>query len=168
MKRKLLSVFSVFAIIFICIASISCQSGTAAGKSKAPDFTLKDLDGNSFSLSSNARGKVVILDFWATWCPPCRAEIPHFVSLQDKYRNKGLMVIGISLDQGGVKTVKPFAKSYNINYPILMGNREVVASYGGVRSIPTTFVIDKKGRIVEKFVGYRSEEVFEGVIKKLL
>ena len=94
----------------------------------APDFALKDLSGNTFSLSST-RGKVVILDFWATWCPPCRKEIPHFVDLYKDYRAKGLEVIGVSLDRGATEAVKRLAEKYGINFPILMGNQQVVPDY---------------------------------------
>ena len=134
---------------------------------EAPNFTLPDLNGKPFTFS-NLKGKVVILDFWATWCPPCRAEIPHFKSLYSQYKGDGLEVIGIALDQGGANVVRPFAEDFQINYPILIGNQRVTEDYGGIRGIPTTFIIDRQGRIVEKFVGYRDKEVFESVIQDLL
>jgi peroxiredoxin len=169
--KKRFWIISLVLILFVAIGLLSCRHETTAAGVKtlavAPDFTLKDVDGKTFSLSST-KGKVVILDFWATWCPPCRMEIPHFVSLYRDYRNKGLEIIGISLDRGGVSAVKSFVKSNGINYPTLMGDNKVTADYGGIRGIPTTFIIDRKGRIVEKYVGYRDKKIFEDAIKKLL
>jgi len=133
----------------------------------APDFDLPDVNGKRVKLS-NFKGKVIILDFWATWCPPCRAEIPGFIELYKKYKDKGVEIIGISLDEGGVKDVLPFMKEFGINYTILIGNYKVTQDYGGIRGIPTTFVIDKKGNIRAKYVGYRPKEVFERDIIMLL
>ena len=133
----------------------------------APDFSLINLKGETVSLS-DFRGKVVILDFWATWCPPCKAEIPGFVELHSKYADQGLEIIGISLDQGDLSVVPTFTESYNVQYPILYYKDEVIMNYGGIRSIPTTFIIDKDGKIVERLVGYKPKEFFEEAIKPLL
>lgn len=172
MKRKKWSliVFTFFILLVISALSVNqpgILTANAQALKKAPNFTLLDLEGKPFSFS-DLKGKVVILDFWATWCPPCREEIPHFKALYSQYKSEGLEVVGISVDKGGVNVVKSFARDYEINYPILMGNQEVAADYGGIRGIPTTFVVDRQGRIVEKFVGYRDKEVFESVIQKLL
>lgn len=133
----------------------------------APDFQLKDLNGQPLSLS-DSKGKVVLLDFWATWCPPCVAEIPHFKELYAQYKDKGFEIIGVSLDQEGVKVVGPFAKKNAIQYPIVIGNDQVTRSYGGIRGIPTTFLIDRKGKIAQKYVGYHDKKVFEESIVLLL
>jgi thiol-disulfide isomerase/thioredoxin len=133
----------------------------------APNFELPDVNGRKVRLS-DFKGKVIILDFWATWCPPCRAEIPGFIELYKKYKDKGVEIIGISLDEGGVRDVLPFMKEFGINYTILIGNYKVTQDYGGIRGIPTTFVIDKKGNIRAKYVGYRPKEVFERDIIMLL
>lgn len=133
----------------------------------APNFELPDVNGKKVRLS-DFKGKIIILDFWATWCPPCRAEIPGFIELYNKYKDKGVVVIGISLDEGGVRDVVPFMKEFGINYPILIGNFKVTQDYGGIRGIPTTFVIDRKGNIRAKYVGYRPKEVFERDIIMLL
>jgi len=133
----------------------------------APSFTLQDLSGNKVSLS-DFKGKVVILDFWATWCPPCVKEIPHFIELQEQYTDKGFAMVGISLDREGVSVVEAFARKYKINYPILMNDGRADRDYGGIRSIPTTFVIDGAGNIRQKYVGYREKAVFEADIKTLL
>lgn len=138
------------------------QIGTAA-----PAYELPDLDGKTVK-NTDFLGKVVILDFWATWCPPCRMEIPHFVRLQSEYGDQGLQIVGLSLDAGGARDVRPFAEEYKINYTMLIAKDETAESYGGVVGIPTTFVIDRKGTIVKKFVGYTPPETFEEAIKPLL
>lgn len=159
MQAKLL--FSVL-LTFVLATSLASAADT-----KAADWTLKDLEGKEVKLS-DFKGKVVILDFWATWCPPCRKEIPHFVELQKEYGDQGLAIVGISLDEGGAEAVKPFAEKYEINYAVVMGDQEVAMSYGGIEAIPTTFVIDKEGKIVSKHVGYADKETFEKEIKPLL
>lgn len=142
-----------------------------AGEQKsaqAPDFELPTTDGKKLKLS-DLKGKVVIVDFWATWCPPCRKGVPDLVELKKKYGKKGFEVVGISLDAPQTKgDVVPFIKDYGINYPVVYGNEAVTISYGGVQSIPTAFVIDKQGKIVASYVGLRPKEVYEDHIKKLL
>ena len=140
---------------------------TGAVGTEAPEFALPDLEGKVVK-TSDLRGKVVILDFWATWCPPCRQEVPHFVALHSKYRDQGLAIVGLSLDKGGVQDVKPFAEEYNVNYMMLIANDETARDYGGITGIPTTFVIDKDGKIVKRFMGYTDPEVFEETIRPLL
>jgi peroxiredoxin len=126
-------------------------------KPMAPDFALKGLDGKTVKLS-DFKGKVVILDFWATWCPPCKAEIPGFIDLYKTYKDKGLVVIGAALDEE--KKVRDFVKKYGVNYPVVLGDQETAQAYGGIRGIPTTFIIDRTGHIAGQHVGYREMEVF--------
>jgi len=166
MKIARLSVIIVTATLLLFFAGCSGKKESNVNQN-APDFSLKDLDGNTVKLS-DYKDKVIIIDFWATWCPPCREEIPNFVDLQKKYGMQGLIVIGIALDESGARDVKPFSKKNQINYPVLIGDNVVTDSYGGIRGIPTTFIINKKGLIVEKFVGFREKEVFEKKIKELL
>lgn len=155
-----------FAVIFVAVAlgmiwETSANNHTTQASQtemKAPNFTLNDIDGNRVQLS-DFDGQIRIVDFWATWCPPCKAEIPHFIALAKKYPK--VAILGISLDQGGPKIVKEFAEEYGVNYPMLMANRETVQAFGDIRSIPTTFVIDQQGQIIKKYVGYRSQDVFE-------
>jgi thiol-disulfide isomerase/thioredoxin len=116
-----------------------------------PAFTLKDLDGKTLS-SADWQGKVVLVNFWATWCGPCRAEIPDLVALQNKYRDQ-LVIVGISEDEGPVEEVRKFAEQYKVNYPIAMTTPEVSERFPGISALPTTFFLDKEGQIVQKHVG---------------
>jgi cytochrome c biogenesis protein CcmG/thiol:disulfide interchange protein DsbE len=134
-------------------------------KGTAPLFTLTALDGNSISLAE-FKGKVVIINFWASWCGPCKREVPDFVLLQSQYGASGLQIVGIALDEE--KPVRAYASSVGINYPILFGNDDVSRAYGGVEALPTTFIIDRDGTIIHRFVGYQEKSVFENVIRKLL
>ena len=146
---------------------VAQASAVAVEGELAPDFTLSRVDGGEVTLSE-LRGEVVILDFWATWCPPCRMEIPDFVELYEKYKDEGLLIIGVNLDGGDSRSVKQFSEEYKINYPIVLGNVKVTEDYGGIRAIPTTFVIDRNGNVREKYVGYRPRAIFEDQAKKLL
>jgi len=143
------------------------MGGTTKVGKAAPDFQLPSLDGRQVSLSQ-FRGKVVILDFWATWCKPCRLELPHFAALQQEFGTEALQIIGVSLDQAGSDEVASFVREWKIPYIVVMGNGKVVRDYGGIRGIPTTFVIDKQGNVYRKYVGYRDKEVFEKDIRALL
>lgn len=133
----------------------------------APDFTLKDIQDKDVKLS-DFKGKVIILNFWATWCPPCRMEIPDLKKLYNFYKDKGLVIIGIAIDEDGKDSVVPFVKENKINYPILIGNMGVYRLYGGIRGVPTTFIINRQRKIVNTLVGYRDLRTFEYEIKKLL
>lgn len=138
-----------------------------AKSNTAPDFTLNDLEGNSHTLSEY-RGKVVLVDFWATWCPPCVVEIPHFVKLYNKYNEKGFVILGASLDNN-MKKLKDFVSAQGITYPILVNAGNVGTTYA-VQAIPTAYLIDKQGKIEKKFVGYRPgyEKEIEKILLKLL
>lgn len=146
-------------------------SGRAVGTVEGmfpPPFTLPDLDGNDVSLS-DFEGKVVVLDLWATWCPPCRQEVPLLVSLYEELGDRGLVVVGVGLDEGGVRVLRPFAEENGVTYPILIGNRTVQAAYG-VTGIPTTFMIGRDGRVAAKHVGFHPSmaEAMRADIERLL
>jgi peroxiredoxin len=162
-KGTFLKILATVVIVFL-LGACAKSSAIEIGE-KAPDFTLQNIDGTSASLSQ-FKGKVIILDFFASWCPPCRHEIPDFIALQNTYGNKGFAMIGISLVSP--QESKDFAAKEGINYPILVDDGKVSSVYGPVRSIPTTFVLDKDMKIVKMYIGGQPKEVFENDIKELL
>jgi cytochrome c biogenesis protein CcmG/thiol:disulfide interchange protein DsbE len=121
------------------------QSKATGERKPAPDFTLQDADGNSLKLS-DLRGKVVVLNFWATWCGPCALEIPWFIEFEKQFKSRGLEIVGVSMDEDGWKAIKPYVASHRMNYRVVLGNDSVGQLYGGVDSLPTTFIIDRQGR----------------------
>lgn len=138
----------------------------ASNPESAPPFLLSDLDGNPVS-TATWKGKVVLLTFWATWCPPCREEIPMLISLQNRYKDR-LQIIGASIDDSPPGEVKEFARQAGINYPIVMAGQGLVKEYGGVPALPTMFVVDREGRVVQKHEGLFPEYVYEEEVRSLL
>jgi peroxiredoxin len=133
----------------------------------APAFQLEAIAGGTVDLKS-LKGKVVMLDFWATWCGPCRASIPHLNELYAEHREAGLEILGISVDQAGPDAVRAFTKRQKMDYPLVMANSDIVRAYGGITSIPTAFLIDREGRVRQKYVGLRPKSAYEQDILKLL
>ena len=147
------------------------STGMAAGNSQmngiAPDFTLQSLDGKTVRLS-DFRGKPVVLNFWATWCGPCKIEMPWFVDLQKQYGPAGLQFLGVAMDDASTKDIAEFAESMKVNYPILVGKESVGDAYGGVQFLPETFYIDRNGKVVDKAFGLKGRGEIEDAIKKIL
>jgi thiol-disulfide isomerase/thioredoxin len=132
----------------------------------APDFTLPQLEGKDLRLSSS-RGKVVLLDFWASWCDPCREETPHLIELQNKYAGRGLQIIGVSMDDSP-DPARAFYQQFHMNYPVVMGTAKTGELYGGVLGLPIAFVINRDGRIYAKHIGATDPAIFDKEIANLL
>jgi peroxiredoxin len=146
----------------------STPTGSASTNQMAPDFALQSIDGKTIHLS-DYHGKAVLLNFWATWCEPCKVEMPWFADLQKQYAAEGLQIVGVSVDEdSSVDEVTKFAKDLGVNYPILMGKESVVDSYGGMQFLPATLYINRDGKIVEKVFGLKGRGEIEDNIKKAL
>ncbi|GAB4247598.1 MAG: TlpA disulfide reductase family protein [Deferrisoma sp.] len=161
----------VWGMVFAFVLAVAACSGgnkEAEEPKPAPDFDLVSVDGNHVRLS-DLRGKVVLLDFWATWCPPCRVAIPHLVELQQKYRAEGLVVVGMNMDQNP-DDLTEFMTRTSFNYPVVKVDEATRMAYGGVASIPQAFLIDRQGRIRYTFMGYSQDIArdMEEKIRKLL
>jgi thiol-disulfide isomerase/thioredoxin len=133
----------------------------------APDFALESLDGKTMHLS-DLRGKAVLLNFWATWCGPCKIEMPWFVEFQNQYGPQGLQIVGVALDDASKEDIGKFAKDMGVNYPILIGKESVGDQYGGVPALPESFLIGRDGRLVDKIIGLRGKAEIEDAVKKAL
>lgn len=133
----------------------------------APDFARPTLEGDTLRLSEQ-RGKVVVLNFWATWCGPCRIEIPDFVELQNELGEESVRFVGISLDEEGFEAVRPFAKEMEINYPLVIATDRIAQAYGGVPAIPTTFILDQEGRVRYHVMGLATRDNLLPVLQDLL
>ncbi len=156
-------------LLLFCFFSFGCQEEVGAGP-KAPDFSLPDLSGKTVTLKQY-RGSVVVLDFWATWCPPCRASIPELVELQKKYKDNGLVILGISTDDTRKVDnayLRAFCEKFKINYAILRFDLDVIDAYFGreAPAIPTLYVIDRVGQVRDKFQGF-SPDALEKSLKRL-
>ena len=163
LKCLLLSFFSILMLF-------GCGSKKESNQ-KAPDFSLQDLEGNTFTLSQH-RGKIILLDFWATWCQPCRMAIPGLVDLQRKYKGQGLMIVGVSVDdpqQANNRYLAAFKEKFKMNYTILRADTQVTSQYfgSGQMSIPTMYIINRDGDIVDKHVGFAPGAVAKSVKEML-
>jgi thiol-disulfide isomerase/thioredoxin len=177
-RRALRFVFAyLIASLLLCFSAASAHPQEAAQPQRpvihlighpeaAPDFLLSGIDGKPVSLVG-AKGKVILLNFWATWCGPCRAEIPDLVELQKRYKDS-LQIIGLAVDVDDSTEVQSFAESFNVNYPVAVASDEVRMKYGGISALPTSFLIDAEGRIVQKHTGYSNPLLFELEIRALL
>jgi thiol-disulfide isomerase/thioredoxin len=186
------SVFFICAVVAgLAAAFVGCKSGSGASTSKSsvaggtvaakdlanePNVTFKDLQGKDVSLAS-FKGKVVVVNFWATWCEPCQEEIPWMIGLQQKYADKGFTLLGVAMDDEGKSVVEPFVektqfdvdgKKMTMNYPIVLGNDDLSGKFGGLLGLPTTFVISRDGKIAKRYIGLASRDDLENEIKSLL
>lgn len=154
----------LFLALLVSIVAAGITRADSVPATPAPAWTLKDLEGKPVSFAQ-FKGKVVVIDFWATWCGPCRVEIPGYVELQKKYAKDGLVIIGISLDEKGPAVVKQFAAKMGVNYQMVMADDKIVEAFGGIEAIPTTFIIDRAGKIRDRKVGAEPTAEYE---KRLL
>jgi cytochrome c biogenesis protein CcmG/thiol:disulfide interchange protein DsbE len=169
MRTRVLVAVGLAALVLATFIVLQRLPHTQVDPSKhgiAPDFSLTDLDGRKITLDAY-RGKVVLLNFWATWCEPCRAEIPRFIQFQNTYGTQGLQVLGISMDDDS-KPVHKFRDEFRLNYPVAMGDAKLGESYGGVLGLPITFLIDPQGRIFAKHIGAVDPAIIENELRKLL
>jgi peroxiredoxin len=148
--------------------SVSAQSTQAktGDRKSAPDFALKDADGRTVHLS-DYHGKVVVLDFWATTCEPCKVEIPWLMEFEGAKKDRGFAVLGVSMDDGW-DVIKPFLRELGVNYRVVLGDDKTADQYGGIDAIPTTFLIDREGRVYKVHVGLTSKKEFDDEIETLL
>ena len=163
---------ATLALLLGGCSKLSRSSSDAAVKSDkdrkpAPAFSLTDARGTPVSLAEY-RGKVVLLNFWATWCGPCEVEIPWFIEFEQKYKDRDFAVLGVSFDDDGWKSVRPYIAAHKINYRIMIGTEKMSQLYGGVDSLPTTFIVDRQGRIAAQHVGLVDKSDYQNEILKLL
>src|SRR6266481_1352867 len=165
------------AVIAICVFCSGLPGQDAPGAAEtstivghpAPDFELKVLGSRGKTMKlSDLKGKAVLIDFWATYCGPCKVEMPWIAGLQKKYGPEGFQAIGISMDDAGEKTVSEFAKKLGVNYPILIGTEKVADLYGGLEGLPVSFFVDRTGKVVDQELGLIGQDVFEENVKKAL
>lgn len=154
-------------VLLAGVLSSGAFAAEAAALTAAPAWKLNDLSGHEVS-SDQFKGKVVVLDFWATWCVPCIGEIPGYIELQKKYGAQGLVIVGVSVDQKGPEVVAKFAKTKGMNYTIVMADDAVADAFGGLQAIPTTFLINREGRIVHRKVGAMPHAEYEKLVQQAL
>ncbi|MDT8334144.1 MAG: TlpA disulfide reductase family protein [Desulfurivibrionaceae bacterium] len=143
-------------------------AGSVGAAEKMPEFSEKNITGDGLVNRADFAGKVLLVNFWATWCPPCRKEIPALIKIHDKYKDQGFSVIGISMDEGGRRVVGKFVEKLGVNYPVFIGNAKLGRGFGGVMGIPVTFLVDREGNLVQRLDGYISEKVLDKQLYLLL
>ncbi|MFT3783178.1 MAG: TlpA disulfide reductase family protein [Nibricoccus sp.] len=162
------------AVVFVALllTQVSCRRSEPQVENHfaarpAPSWKLQTIDGKELA-STELAGKVQVINFWATWCPPCKAEIPGFITVQEKLGREGLVIVGISLDQDGADVVKRFAENNKMNYPVVMSDGKIDTAFGQFEGIPTTFIVDRKGVIRAMDTGYMSADQLEKTLRPLL
>lgn len=167
MSRIQVAAVSSALVLFLAGCSHPRELKSEGQRQKAPNFTLKDADGNPVNLT-DYRGKVVLVNFWATWCGPCEIEIPWFVEFEKKYKDQGFAVLGLSMDDDGWKSVRPYIASHKINYRVMIASEVVSQQFGDIEALPTSFVLDRQGRIATNHVGLVDKRDYQNEILKLL
>lgn len=182
LRSTTFAIIAALAFVFAGCKSASNVSGRSetaaanANKPNEPDVTFPELTGGNLPLAS-LKGKVVLVNFWATWCDPCRGEIPELIDIQKKYANQGFTILGVAMDDEGKKVVQPFVQntSFNVNgaekkmsYPIMIGNEDIAEKFGGLLGYPTSVLISRNGKIVKRFIGAVGEKEFEKYIQQQL
>lgn len=166
LSRAALTGIPIAALLLLYLGNVPADTTPARSCKVAPDFTLNDAKGALVRLS-DYKGKVVLLDFWATWCHGCKIEIPWYMEFQSKYKDKGLSVIGVAMDDDGWKSVRPFVEEQKINYVIVVGNENVGKQYE-IDQMPVTLLIDRHGKIAASHAGMVEKAAFEKEIQALL
>jgi peroxiredoxin len=162
---KQMAALSISLVMLLGALVIMNNSIPAADYESAPDFKLTDLDGKKITLA-DYEGKVLFVNFWATWCPPCRQEIPGFIKLYEKYKDDGLVILGVAVSDKE-KTVKAYVDRFEINYPVAMGDMKIIRDYEPGNAIPATIIVDRTGKIYHKHVGYMEQSQVEKIFKDL-
>jgi cytochrome c biogenesis protein CcmG/thiol:disulfide interchange protein DsbE len=167
--KRAASVAAVAVLLACCTRLSNSSEELKAEKDRkpAPSFSLTDSGGKPVTLA-DYRGKVVLLNFWATWCGPCEVEIPWFVEFEQKYKDRDFAVLGVSFDDDGWKSVRPYVASHKINYRVMIGSEKMSQLYGGIDSLPTSFILDRQGRIAAQHVGLVDKNDYRNEILKLL
>jgi peroxiredoxin len=166
---KIASTLAVSVLLACAVLAVGCSKRKVATNRKAaPEFSLKDANGKTVHLS-DYRGKVVLLDFWATWCGPCKIEIPWFMEFETHFKDQGFAVLGVSMDEDGWAAINPYVRDRKMNYRVLLGDDKVSTSYGGLDALPTTLLIDREGNIASVHEGVSmGKEEFKNAIVQLL
>ena len=158
---------SAKAFLALCIL-VLVMASTAHGAAPMPHFALPSAADGKIIDSNSFKGKTIIVNFFATWCPPCRKEIPSFIKLQEKYGPKGFTVIGISTDQGGPQLVAKFMKKMKINYPVVMSDSQTPRNFGNILGIPTSFLVDSQGNVRKRYDGYVDHNTLERDLNRIM
>jgi len=162
-KSKITTIFSTALLFFLLASATAVSAGT-----KVPEFSFSSVTDNKTIDIKDYRGKVVLINFWATWCGPCVKEIPSLIELQKQFGPQGFSVIGISVDQGSTSGVRKAVTKMGVNYPIVIGNSKVSRQFGGVFGVPTSFLVDRAGNVLKKYPGYVSHQIFVEDIKNVI
>lgn len=161
-----LIVTSLVTLLLVSAGTHPAPAAAGGADRLAPSFAVRTLDGKSFRLQDQ-RGRPVVLDFWATWCAPCRASMPHLDRLQERYTRDGLVVLGLSVDENPSASVKRFAERLGIKFRLAMADEKLLDRYGPIRMLPTTFFINRRGEVVRRTVGYLDAETLDAYVREL-